>query len=247
MMFLIGLGLWDESDLSLRGIEEAKNADEVYIELYTSKWHGEIKNLEKLIGKKVKILERRELEQESDKVLDNAKDKKTVLFVLGDPLVATTHTSLLTEAKKRNIKFQIIHNASIYSAITETGLHIYKFGQTVTVPFSEKSEDIQSVFDKIESNVSVGLHTLCLLDLDSSKNKYMTPNDALKILTKNNKISAETKIVVFGRAGSNSPLFVYNKIKNLIDRNFGEPPFVIIIPGKLHFTEEEFLDATAEK
>jgi len=247
MMFLVGLGLWDEKGLSLRGVEEAKNADEVYIELYTSKWHGDIKNLEKLIGKEVKILERKDLEQESDKFLDNTKDKKIVLFVLGDPLVATTHISLLTEAKKRNIKTRIIHNASIYSAITETGLHIYKFGQTVTIPFPEKSENIQSVFDKIKSNLSTGLHTLCLLDLDSSEDKYMTPDDALKILTKDNKISTETKVVVFGRAGSDNPLLVYSEIKNLIDRNFGEPPFVIIIPGKLHFTEEEFLDATTEK
>ena len=51
MLTLIGLGLYDEKDLTLRGIEQAKKADKAYIELYTSKWHGNIKNLEKLIGK----------------------------------------------------------------------------------------------------------------------------------------------------------------------------------------------------
>ena len=50
MLILIGLGLYDEKDLTLRGIEQAKEADQAYMELYTSKWNGSIKNLEKLLS-----------------------------------------------------------------------------------------------------------------------------------------------------------------------------------------------------
>ncbi len=46
MLTLIGLGLFDEKDLTLKGLEEAKNADKLYVELYTSYWHGNLKNLE---------------------------------------------------------------------------------------------------------------------------------------------------------------------------------------------------------
>ena len=53
MLTLIGLGLWNKEDISVRGLNRAKNADKVYIELYTSKWHGNIKKLEEIINKKI--------------------------------------------------------------------------------------------------------------------------------------------------------------------------------------------------
>jgi len=49
MLSLIGLGLFYEKDLTLRGLEKAKNADKIYAEFYTSKWYGNVKKLEKLI------------------------------------------------------------------------------------------------------------------------------------------------------------------------------------------------------
>ena len=55
-------------------------------------------------------------------------------------------------------------------------------------------------------------------------------------------IAISNEIVVFGRAGNEESLISYGKIKNLIDKDFGDPPFVLIIPGKLHFTEKEYLE-----
>jgi len=244
MLTLIGLGLYDEKDLTLRGIEQAKKADKAYIELYTSKWHGNIKNLEKLIGKKIITLKREDLEEKSEKILGEAKNKKIVVFILGDPLIATTHTSLILDAKRKGIKTKIIHNASIYSVVGETGLHIYKFGSTISIPFPEKTsgELPTSLYEKIKENQKRGLHTLLLLDIDSEKNRYMTPNQGMKILLRMKAITDETEIVVFARAGSEKPLIMYGKIKELIEKDFGEPPFVMIIPSKLHFTEKEYLE-----
>ena len=67
---LIGLGLYSERDLSLNSIEEAKNSDIVYIELYTSKWYGNLNNLEKIIGKEVTELKRKDLEENSSKIVE---------------------------------------------------------------------------------------------------------------------------------------------------------------------------------
>jgi hypothetical protein len=56
---LIGLGLYDEKDLTLRGIEEAKNSDEVFIYTYTGIWFGNLKKIEKLwraLGARVILL-----------------------------------------------------------------------------------------------------------------------------------------------------------------------------------------------
>jgi len=244
MLSLIGLGLWDEEDVSLKGVNRAKNVDKVYMESYTSKWHGNLEKLEKIIGKRIELLKRENLEEKSDEIIKEAKDKKVAIFVLGDPLIATTHISLLSDAKKFGIKTEIIHNASIYSAIGETGLHAYKFGSTVTIPFPEKTSNKfpESTFESIKENKKIGLHTLLLLDIISEKNRYMTPNESMKILLGTKIFTNNTEVVVFARAGSKDPLILYGKVKDLIEKELGEPPFVLIFPGKLHFTEKEYLE-----
>jgi len=160
-------------------------------------------------------------------------------------LVATTHSSLLSDAKKVGVKTEVVHNASIYSAVGETGLHLYKFGRTVTIPFPEKIKLTDTLADAIEKNMKMDLHTLLLLDVISEKKKYMRPEEGMKILLgmKKKFFTEETEVVVFARAGSDKPLIVYGKVKDLIKKDFGEPPFVMIIPGKLHFTEREYLES----
>jgi len=243
-MNLIGLGLNNEKSLTLEGIDILKNSDKVYLEPYTSKWSGHIENLEKITGKKVQSLTRPDLEENSKKILKEAETQKISILILGDPLVATTHITLLLEAKRKRIKIRVIHNASIYSSVGETGLHLYKFGATVTLPFPEKTNNQlpESVYQIIQKNKERELHTLCLLDLISGREKYMIPNEGMEILLKSDDISEEDEIVVFGRAGSKEPLIEFGKIKDLLEKDFGDPPFVLIIPGKLHFTEKEYLE-----
>lgn len=249
MLTLIGLGLLDEKDLTLRGMEEAKKADKLYIETYTTVWLGKVKNLEEMAGKKIEILKRKDLEEGLEKILEESKNQNIAIFVGGDPLVATTHSSLLLEAKKQGIQTKVIHNSSIISAIAETGLHLYKFGPSVTVPFPEKTKGKlpESIYDVIKMNRTRGLHTLCLLDVDAEEKKYMTSKDAMKILLdienkrKENVINQDTDMIIFARAGSDRPLIHYCKARELVEKDFGEPPIVLIIPGILHFTEKEYL------
>ena len=70
----------------------------------------------------------------------------------------------------------------------------------------------------------------------------MIPNEGMKILLKSDNISEDDEIVIFGRAGSEEPLIKFGKIKDLLDKDFRNSPFVLIITGKLHFTEKEYLD-----
>ena len=244
MLSIIGLGLFNESDLTLRAIEEAKASDKVYVEFYTSKWHGNIIKLEKIIGKEVIELKRRDLEEESSKILQEAKNQKIIIFVQGDPLVQTTHLSILEEARKIGIKTKVIHNASIVSAIAETGLHSNKFGRYVTIPFPEKTKGKlpESVFEVIKENKKRGLHTLCLLDVVADENRYMKVNEAIDILLKGKIIEKDEKIVVFAMAGSENPFIAYDTVKNLSEKNIGYTPAVISIPGELHYTEKDFLN-----
>ncbi len=246
MLVLIGVGLHNEKDLTLRGIEAAKNADKAYIELYTSVWHGK-KELEKIIGKGIEELKREDLEQHASRIIDEAKTKNVAVFIPGDPIIATTHTTLIEQARKDNIEVNIVHNASIVSAIGETGLHIYKFGATATVPFPEKTKGKlpESVYNVIKLNKNAGLHTLLLLDITPERS--MNANEAMKILLrieeqrKEGIFSDDTQIVIFARAGSDASSVLFGKVSELKNRDFGKPPMVLIVPGIMHFTEKEYL------
>lgn len=236
MLYIIGLGLNDEKDLTLKALEIAKKC-ECFIELYTSEWKGSVKNLEELTGKKVKILKRKDLEENLESILERAKRNDIVIFVPGDPLVATTHIDIVLEAKKKRIKTKIIHNASIYSAIGETGLQIYKFGKTATIPLSGKMANVKQT---VKTNKKHGLHSLLLLDLDKEVNIFLHVNDALKMLLKEKIVSETDMLIVFSNAGGDSKIH-YDTVKSLIWKNI-ETPAAIIIPGKLHFKEKEFLE-----
>ena len=96
--------------------------------------------MKNLVGKDVKLLKRADLEEGQRNFSEQAKKTNVAIFVPGKPLAATTHIDLAYEARGRRIPVKIIHNASIFSAIGETGLQLYKFGKTATVPLNGRLE-----------------------------------------------------------------------------------------------------------
>ena len=253
MLILAGLGLYDEKDITLKTLEYAKRADKIYAEFYTAILTGTtLDKIEKVIGKKVTLLSREDVEYRGNKLIEESRDKVVMLLTAGDPMVATTHIDLVIEAKKKGIDVRVINAPSIYSAVGITGLQIYKFGRTASIVFPEPNYFPETPYKVIRDNLRMGLHTLCLLDIKSDKNKFMSANEGLKILLeledrkKENVLNEDTKVVVLARAGSLKPKIVYGKIKDLIDYDFGPPLHSIIIPGKLHFMEEEALKYLCE-
>lgn len=240
MLYLIGLGLWDEKDITLKGLEIARSCEKVYLENYTSVLAGTSKEkIEKLIGKKIIELDRKAVEEEA-RFIDEAKGQDIALLVAGDPLVATTHWDLLVRAMEKGVDYRIVHNASIYSAVAETGLQIYKFGRTATVVFWEDNYRPTSFFDVIKENQKQGLHTLLLLDIKPGK--LMSPNHAIKTLIGIEPAFKKEKVVVLSRAGSPRPGIVYGEANQLLERDFGDGPHVLIVPGTLHHMEMEVLE-----
>lgn len=248
MLYFIGLGLYDEKDLSLRGLEIIKKCSEVYAELYTSFFHGDLKKLEELSGKKIRVLEREDLEEKSSKLIEKAKKENVAILVPGDPMIATTHAAILIDAMKKGIKTKVVHSSSIYSGIGETGLHIYKFGRTVSLPYPQDNYMPESPYLYIKENLDLGLHTLVLLDVKAEQKKFMSINEALRILLEIEErkrlgvITAEKEVLGISRLGSDDQLIRYGAVKKLIELDFGKPPHSLVIPGKLHFMEEEMLN-----
>lgn len=252
MLKLIGMGLWNEKSMSLEALEEAKDCDVLYAEFYTSRLQGlrgsgaqglgDISALEKQIGNEIRVLDREEFEGWTKKFLQEAKEKKVGILVSGDALTATTHIDLLIEAKKAGIPIRIIHGSSIYTAAAGlSGLQIYKFGRATSIPFFKA----ESPYDILAENIKAGLHTLIFLDIGEN---LMSANEGMKKLLeiekkKKKKVFTEnTEVVIIARAGSENPLVKFGKVKDLLNENFGGPMHVLIIPGKLHFKEKEYLE-----
>ncbi|WP_297063677.1 diphthine synthase [Thermococcus sp.] len=248
-LYFIGLGLYDEKDITLKGLEVARKCDRVFAEFYTSLLAGtSIDRIEELIGKPIVRLSREDVELNFEKiVLPDAKEKDVAFLTAGDPMVATTHSDLRIRAKKAGVESYVIHAPSIYSAVAITGLQIYKFGKSATVAYPEKNWFPTSHYDVIKENRERGLHTLLFLDIKADQNRYMTANEAMDILLKVEEIkkvgifTPETLVVVLARAGSLNPTIRAGYVKDLINEDFGRQPHVLIVPGRLHIVEAEYL------
>ncbi len=246
MLYLIGLGLYDEGDVTQKGVLAAKGCDKVYAELYTSPWKGSLEALGKNIGKKIAILQRADLEERSKKLIEEASKEDIAVFVPGDPLVATTHSSLVTEAREKGVGVKIIHSSSIFSAVAETGLQIYKFGRTATVAYPEKGFYPKTPYEVLAENLKSGAHTLLLLDVKAAENRYMTVKEAIGVLldleTSEGKgiFNENTKCVGAARFGGDT-VIKYGAAKELMNADLGPAPHILIVPGKMHFSEEEYL------
>ena len=247
----IGLGLFDELGISLRGLEEAKKADYVYAELYTSLMGGlSIESLQNLIGKEVHVVDRRLMEDESgEPILEKAEESRVVLLVPGDPLIATTHIDLRLRAERRGIRTRVVHAASILSAATGlSGLQNYRFGRNVTIPFPEPGFVYETPYEVIRENRGRDLHTLCFLDIRVEEGRFMTVKEGLEALL---KVEEEKKLGVVtprslavgvARVGSDNAVVKADYVERLMEYNFGPPPHTLIIPaGRLHFVEAEAL------
>jgi diphthine synthase len=99
MLYLIGLGLNDEHDITLRGLELVRRCSEVLLEAYTSVLTVPVERLEALYGRKVTVAERDFVESGIEPVLERAKNDEIALLVVGDPFGATTHCDVLARAK----------------------------------------------------------------------------------------------------------------------------------------------------
>jgi diphthine synthase len=255
-LVFVGMGLYDENDLSLRGIREAKTADFVFAEFYTSLMAGlSLKRLEEKIGKKIVTVTRKTLEEDNgEPILQRAENSKVAFLVPGDPLIATTHIDLRIRAQKRGVKTQVVHGASIISAVMGlSGLQNYRFGRSVTVPFPEQGLVSETPYNVIAENKSRDLHTLCFLDIKTEKTLYMTIKEALEILLSLERkkkmcgVTLSSLAIGLARAGAEDAIVKAEEIEALLSFKFGSPPHMLVFPAdRLHFMEAEALIRLAD-
>ena len=238
----IGIGLNDAKGITIQGLEQARQADSVFAELYTNLMPNlNLRELEVLIGKKVAVLNRTQLEDEKGEPIVNAANRGSVAFLVpGDPLIATTHISLRLELARKGLRTRIVHAPSIASAVCgATGLQSYKFGKSITIPAGLTLP--QSVLDTAWDNYRRGLHTLLLLDVGVEVGGQMSISHAARAISNADPKLGKRLIVGVARIGANDERVKAGRMKSLVDYDFGPAPHSLVLTGKLHFMEVEAL------
>jgi diphthine synthase len=248
MFYLIGIGL-KPKQLSLEALDALKNADQIYLEGYTSEYsEGLLKELQEIIGKKFKLLGRQEIEEGFESALLGAKKNNIALMIFGNALTATTHIQLLLDAKEKGIKYKVIPGISITNTIAESGLDEYKFGRTVTICYHERGYEPETFYEQIKENQKIALHTICLLDIkkDEKPERMMNCKEAIKVLEKieekKNEKNKWNYIALIGM-GSEKQKIIKGKEKIFESKEVEEIfPQTLLIPGKMNEKEKEVLE-----
>ncbi len=231
MLYIIGLGL-DVLGISKNGLDIAKKCKKIYIESYTVNFPYSLAGLEDIIGKKIAPADRDFIE--SMKIIDEAIKTDVALLVYGSPLTATTHITLVEEAKRSKVKTKTIYNASVLDAVAETGLQIYKFGKTASMP----NFDVDSYMEVVKDNQKIKAHSLILIDIGMG---FQIALDKLTDDAEKNEIDID-KIIVCSRLGTDSSRIYYGAIDDLRELEV-RSPFCFIIPSEMHFMEKEVLES----
>jgi diphthine synthase len=262
VLYIIGLGLYGEKDISVRGLEILKSCDHIYMEYYTSILNIDLNALSKFYEKEIILADREMIENDFDDVImEKAKNKNIALLVVGDPFSATTHMDLFMRCVKNSVKVEVLNNASIMNSCGITGMSLYRFGETVTIPYFTKNWRPYSFYDKICNNIKNDFHSLVLLDIKvkeiSEENlargkkiyeppRFMSVNVALEQLMEaaeksdNKIINEDTLIYGIARIGAPNQTIVSGKIKDLLKHDFGTPLHSIVVCApNLHSMEKE--------
>lgn len=266
VLWLIGLGLGDAGDITVKGLEALKKCDYVYLEAYTSILPGlDREALQEAYGCKDIIEADRELvESGCEEMIERAKTQEVSFLVVGDALCATTHTDLWLRAKKEGVDVRVVHNACVMNGIAVSGLQLYRFGETISIPYWTDDWRPDSFYDKLVANKKANLHTLCLLDIkvkeQSLENlmrgrkvyeppRFMTVSQALEQLLeieryKKEGVCGEGDLAVgVARLGRLDQAVVFGSCSEVMAADIGGPLHSLVIcAGELHHCEQEFLD-----
>jgi len=256
MLIFIGLGLYDERDISVKGLEAVRAADMIYAEFYTSRLMGASRErLEAFYGRKISLLSRRQVE-EDPAWMGDALDKDLAFLVGGDAMVSTTHLDLRLRAAKMGIKTRVIHSSSIVTAVSGLcGLQNYRFGRSTTIPFPYISRGKriipQTPYQVLKENLDRNLHTMLFLDIQSdSAERYMTVNEGAALLLEmqedvGEKVLDDVLGIGIARAGADDATVKADLLLRLQSYDFGGPLHILIVPAKLHFMEAQALTVLA--
>lgn len=246
-LHLVGLGLHDAKDITVKGLERVRACTAIYAEFYTAVLAGtDHAALEAFLGRPVRLLAREGVERGAARLVEEAATAEVALLTAGDPLTATTHTDLVLRCRAAGVPVHVVHAPSILTAAPGLlGLMHYKFGRTTTLARPHGDWLPTSPFEAVAENHARGLHTLVLLDIQAEADYFMTADEgAALLLLLAEKVgpsgawfTAETPVGVVARAGAPEPLVRTGPAGRMAQASFGPPLHCLVVPGRLHDVE----------
>uniref|UniRef100_A0A8C5BF80 diphthine methyl ester synthase n=1 Tax=Gadus morhua TaxID=8049 RepID=A0A8C5BF80_GADMO len=259
MLYLVGLGLGDAKDITVKGLEVVRRCSRVYLEAYTSVLTVGKEALEEFYGRELILADRDLVELEAEEILKEADTSDVAFLVVGDPFGATTHSDLVLRAVHAGISYRVVHNASIMNAVGCCGLQLYSFGETVSIVFWDDDWKPESFYDKIKKNRSMGLHSLCLLGETrgwtsgwTSRGRkvyepprFMSVSQAAGQLVVSTGLTEDTLCVGVARVGAEDQVIRTATLRQLGSCDLGPPLHSLVVTGRLHPLEVDMLRLSA--
>lgn len=161
------------------------------------------------------------------------------------------------------VPVRVVHNASILNAIGCCGVQLYRFGEAVSVPFFTETWRPASFYEKLEANLSLGLHSLVLVDIKTREPtlpslargrpvylppRFMTVRQAaMQILETAAARAGATAIgptsaaIGVARVGTESQLCVHGRLDQLLTVDFGPPLHSMVLLGSMTDVETDLV------
>ncbi len=250
-LYFVGLGLRAEhlTEQGRRALSESKT---VFVEGYTSFYYPNLREFfDNIIHVKRSIfVNRKMLEEESGKIIwKSLGEGDSTLAVIGDPFIATTHNYLRTEARKKGYRTVYVPGINIFSySVGITGLFNYKFGESATIV--EPWGEILSTrpYEVLVENRRRDLHTFFYLDI-SGAGRPMNASRAIELLLemeereRKGALREKDMVIIIQHASWPDERIYYTSVDKALSMRGLSPPHSLIFPGKLHFMEEDVLEA----
>ncbi len=253
LLYLVGLGV-GESDITERAIA-IMNKSELFLDSYTTTVSSEkLDHIKDITSRQITVLSRSDMEEKCGPIIEKAAKMDIAILVGGDPLIATTHKTLIIEARKAGVNTEIVHSSSIFSvAIGESGLDFYRFGPVCTIPrWSEHYKPV-SFYETVRSNMERNLHSIMLLDYDNKEKRSISVQEALQVLIESEKayksgiFNQDTALLALCNAGMSTQIKVTGSIKALNATRNLNGLITLILPSKLSEIEKETLNVQMVK
>ena len=241
MLYIIGLGV-DPKNTAPVFIKNTTNiCEKSYIDTYTTFITNDYLDW---IKKELKAVPAsRDLLEDVKNFVEEAKDKNICLYVYGDPYVATTHQSLRTYAAERKIKVKMVYSSSFINVIFgETGLHIYKIGFVGSLI----KGDINSrnyIYKQVGAALEAKKHSIIIpTGYEGDMGSLLLELKQAELNFKEDTFPDNRFLIFISRAGMDEEKVLGGTLEDLFKtKTTLDEPFTLIVPGLLHFSEEEVL------
>lgn len=248
-LIFVGLGIHGALGLPFGAIGDLRSCDRLLLDSYTNPIDAAaaLRDLSGILDRDDITLADRGMLEDIPGIVSLASGGCLGILVPGDVFVATTHEAIRQEALRRGVPVKVWHSSSIVTAALErVGLHLYKLGFVGTLVKGPPQTSYRVYFG-VNRALLNGQHSVILLEYDASTGDYMDVGEASKLL-----IDAERSWRM-GTFSDNRPMLVFSRLygegesMSLVrlseagSREFGGPPYTLVVPGPLHYSEEESL------